>query len=49
MKYEYYSLKGRDIDIDKLNLLGLNGWELIIHRHKLDGSSELIFKRVINE
>ena len=47
MKYEYYSLK--DIDIDKLNLLGLNGWELIIHRHKLDGSSELIFKRQIDD
>ena len=47
MKYEYYTLK--DIDIDKLNLLGLNGWELIIHRRKLDGTIELIFKRLINE
>ena len=49
MKYEYYSLKGRDIDIDKLNLLGEQGRELVTIRPRPDKRVELIFKRELNE
>lgn len=44
MKFEYYKFTDKRVDLDKLNLLGEQGWELVAIKE-----DELIFKRVINE
>jgi len=53
-KYEYYSLidyKRLDIDVDKLNLLGDQGWEVVAITKVSNGTSlethQTIFKREI--
>ena len=54
-KWEYYSLidtPRTDIDVDKLNLLGDQGWEIVAIT-TVDTSTQVthqtIFKREINE
>ena len=49
MKFEYYSFDDRWVDIDKLNLLGDQGWELVTTTKSLGGRVEFIFKREINQ
>ena len=49
-KWEYYSLKVNTygfMDVDKCNLLGKQGWELVTTNSTLNQPSELIFKREI--
>lgn len=48
-KYEYYIFKDRWVDIDKLNLLGEQGWELVTIRESPDIKIKLIFKRELNK
>ncbi len=49
MKFEYYSFNDRWVDIDKLNLLGDQGWELVTTTKSLGSRVEFIFKREINQ
>ena len=44
MKFEYYKFTDKNIDLDKLNLLGDQGWQLVLIKE-----NEFLFKREIKK